>query len=301
MTTHYYFLDESCGSNFQSLFERAQSFAARAAQRLDHPEDHQFAKAFELIFKTPVTDTQPMPRCLWFQPGPGQDSTAELRPRPVLAHVRRELHSLAHGWARTQVRQDAEVRIHWDGLGRYVQVWPRVFFDPVNYLVRNQGREDIEKLFREATASVMSEHPVELRLTPGKYHHPRRVVIDFTQKAWTEQISWEACEAADLVGHSIDLVADDLLEMTLIHEMMHCSANKLQDFFGDGESTSGWRLLTGLSKEQSYICAESIAMLCLVAGLGDLTPVGLPSGHRYTISEDGKIIGCEEMMDWILV
>lgn len=242
-----------------------------------------------------------MPRCLWFQPAPGQDSTAELRPRPVVAHVRRELHSLAHGWARTRVRQDAEVRIHWDGLGRYVQVWPSLFFDPVNYLVRNRNKDQIEKMFREATASVTSEQAVELRLMPEESHHPRRVVIDLTDKAWTERISWEACEASDLVGYSIDKVADDLLEMTLIHEMMHCSVYKLQDFFGEGESTSGWRLVKGLRKEESYICAESIAMLCLVAGLGDLRPVGLPSGHRYTISEDGKIIGYEETMDWVFV
>lgn len=302
MTTHFYFLDSSCGPNFQTLFERAQSFAARAAERLDDPEDTQFAEVFKLIFKTTVTDTLPMPRSPRFQPAPGQDHSQELRPRPVVAHVRRELHSLAHGWARTRAREDAEVRIHWDGLGRYLQVWPSVFFDPVNYLVRNQDREDVERLFREATASVMSEHSVELRLMPEEGHHPRRVVIDFTNMAWMRKVSWEACEAFNLVGCSLDHVADDLIETTLVHEMMHSSAYKLLDFFDDGESTSGWRLIMGLSKEQSYICAESIAMLCLVAGLGDLRPVGLPFGHRYTISEDGKIIGeQEEMTDWILV
>ncbi|KAG6359009.1 hypothetical protein INS49_012529 [Diaporthe citri] len=84
--------------------------------------------------------------------------------------------------------------------------------------------------------------------------------------------------------------------------MMHCKAYRLIDFYGDNEATSGWRLLAGLTKEQSYICAESIAMLCLAAGLADLSPIDLPWGYKYTISDYGEIIGYEdELRDWIFL
>lgn len=181
-----------------------------------------------------------------------------------------------------------------------MQHMPNVFFDPVNYLVRNYAMEVMEDLFSHATATVMSDHPVELRLTPED-HHPQRVVIDFTEQAWLKQISWETCETFNLAGVNIDTVAIDLLEVTLIHEMMHCNAYKLMDFPGDNGATSGWSLLAGLTRDQSYICAESIAILCLVAALGDLRPAGMPFASSYAITSDGKIIGCQEMLDWTLV
>lgn len=287
---HYYYLDASCGERFQVIFERAQSFAGRALQRLDDPGDLQFAEVFERIFKTPVTDSEPMIRCHRFEPTPAQNRKEELRPRSVLAHVRRELHSFAYTWARTAVRAEAEVRIHWDGMGRYVHLRPEVFFDPVNYLVRNHGKEDMEELFNDCTASVMVDHPVELRLTPED-HNPQRVVIDFTEKAREKEIQWEACQVARLAGHHIDSVSDNLLESTIIHEMMHCKAYRLFDYPGDNGATSGWRLLTGLTKAQSYVCAESFAMLCLAAGLADLNPSDLAWGYKYTISDAGRIIG----------
>lgn len=300
-TDHYYYIDSSCGKGFQDLFERAQSFAAKALERLDDPTDSHFAEVFERIFKTPVADVEPMKRCPRFDPAPTQDRKEELSPRSVLAHVRRELHSFAYGWERTTVREGAEVRFQWDGMKRYVQMWPKVFFDPVNYLVRNYSKDEMEELFSHATASVMTDQPVELRLTPED-QHPRRVVIDFTEMAREKQIEWEACELERLAGLHIDSVADDLLETTIIHEMMHCKAYRLMDFSGDDEATSGWHLITGLTKEQSYLCAESIAMLCLAAGLGDLSPIDLPWGHKYTISDKGEIIGYDdELMSWTLL
>ncbi|KKY39614.1 hypothetical protein UCDDA912_g00318 [Diaporthe ampelina] len=38
----------------------------------------------------------------------------------------------------------AEVRIHGDGMGRWVQQWPEVFFDPVNHMIRFGSREEME-------------------------------------------------------------------------------------------------------------------------------------------------------------
>lgn len=113
MSTHYYYIDSSCGQDFQVLFERAQSFAARALERLNDPADSRFAEAFELIFKVPITDATPVGRCPRFQPAPGRDRKEALRPRSVLSHVRRELYSFAYCWARTYVREDAKVRMHY--------------------------------------------------------------------------------------------------------------------------------------------------------------------------------------------
>lgn len=291
---HYYYIDPSCGENFEALFERAQSFAARALERLEDRDDKEFAKVFKLIFKTSIGDTEPMARSEEYEPpGTFLKPEAELRPRPVVDHVRRELYSLAHRWTRTMARAGAEVRLHWDGTGRYVEHRPEVFFDPVNFMVRHCSRGFMEGLFRDCEATVMLHHPVELRLIPED-QHPRRVVIDLTERARRKQIPWAACAGAGLNGLHVDDFGHNLIEITLIHEMMHCSAYRLLDFCDENQGTSGWHLIAGLSKECSYLCAESIAMLCLAAALADLKPTDLPSGYRYTLSRNGKITAYQE-------
>lgn len=295
---HYFFLDDSAGE-FEVLFKRAQFFASRALARLDDPADTQFAKVFELIFKTPLHDTEPMNRSPDFQPAPEQNREAELQPRPVLAHVRRELYSFAYLWARTGNRAQAEVRIHWDGMGRYAKQGAS-FFDTVNFLVRPYSMKTMKETFGECTATITGLPPVDPRLIP-EGENPQRVVIDFTDLARRKQVSWEATAESDLAGLFVNSVADDLLEITLIHEMMHCRAYRLVDFHDENKATSGWKLVAGLTKEQSYTCAESIALLCLAAALAELKPPGQPLGYSYTISGDGTIIHHQDIEDWTFV
>ncbi|KAI7779101.1 hypothetical protein LA080_001355 [Diaporthe eres] len=289
MATHSYYLDPSVGEGFQVLFERAQSFAARALERLSDPTDSQFAQVFELIFKTPITDAEPVGRSVEFEPAEGQDRAYELRPRSVLSHVRRDLRSFAYGWERARFRALAEVRIHGDGLGRWVQQEPEGYLDPVNYIVRDDSKEEMEHTITESTATLSGDLPEASPLIP-EYQHPRRVVVDFTEKAQRKQIPWASVVGGSLNGLHIDDVGNDMLEITLIHEVMHCRAYRLLDFFDEDGKTCGWSMLMGLSKDESYICAESIAMLCLAAALADLEPADLPRGYRYTISSDGEII-----------
>lgn len=288
MATHSYYLDPSIGSYFQDIFERAQFFAARALQRLDDPTDSQFARVFELIFKTPITDAEPVGRCDRFQPAPGQQRESELRPRSVLSHVRRELRSFAYGWEKAKFRALAELRLHWDGRARWVRQG-QVYFDPVNYIVCSDSKEDMEKSLTQSSATISADHAADTRLFP-EYQHPRRAVVDFSEKARRNQIPWAECVEANLNGLHIDDIGNDMLEITLIHEVMHCQAYRLRDFFDENGRTCGWDMLMGLNKDESYNCAESMAMLCLAAALADLRPAGLPRGCKYTISSDGKII-----------
>lgn len=288
MATHSYYLDPSLGEGFQVLFERAQSFAARALERLSDPTDSQFAQVFELIFKTPITDAEPVRRSIEFEPAEGQDRAYELRPRSVFSHVRRDLRSFAYGWERARFRALAEVRIHGDGLGRWVEQEPGRYLDPVNYIVRDDSKEDMEHSFIESSATVSGDFPEAPPLIP-EYQNPRRVVVDFTEKARRKQIPWASVVEGKLNGLHIDDVGNDMLEITLIHEVMHCQAYRLLDFFDEDGKTCGWDMLMGLGKDESYICAESIAMLCLAAALADLEPADLPSGYRYTISSNGEI------------
>lgn len=286
--SHYYYLDDSMGKDFDVVFKRAQSFAARAAERLDDPTDWQFANLFERIFKTHITDPRPVARAPEYEPPSYLDREYELRPRSMLGHVLRELRSFAYGWIRTTARPRAEVRLHWDGLGRWVQRGPEAFLDPVNYVVRSDGREAIEKTFSQAMATLSGDHPENLQVVP-KHQHPQRVVIDFTEKTRRQQVSWATFAGRNLTGVHIDALGNNLLEITLIHEIMHSQAYRLVDFFDDDGTTLGWNLVQSLKREEAYICAESFAILCLAAALADLKPVGQPDGYRYAICGNGEI------------
>ncbi|KAK2615537.1 hypothetical protein N8I77_002284 [Diaporthe amygdali] len=302
MVKHYYYLDGSCPENFDVVFKRAQVFAARALERLNDLEDVEFAHFFELIFKTTTTDVQPMMRSPNFEPSPDLDREIELRPRPVAAHVRRDLYDLANNWNRTNSRAHAQVRIHFADIDRYQQQTEQMYFDPINFLIFfADSKADFDRLVNNSTALITHERPVELRLTPDNYQHPQRSVVDFTQMAKNLQISWEEWEAQDLAGVHINEVAGDLIEITLIHEILHCNAYRLADFPDENDATCGWSMLMGLTKEQSYLCAESIAMLSLAAGLADLKPVHLPEGHGYTISRQGEVTVYSDLSEWTVV
>lgn len=257
------------------------------------PADSQFAQVFELIFKTPITDAEAVGRSVEFEPADGQDRAYELRHRSVLSHVRRELRSFAYGWEKAKFRALAEVRIHCDGLRRWVQQEPEGYLDPVNYVVRDDSKEEMEQALTESTANLSGDLP---EAPIPEYQHPRRVVVDFSEKALKTQIPWASVVGGRLNGLNIDDVGNHMLEITLIHEVMHCQSYRLVDFFDEEGRTCGWSLLMGLSKDESYICAESIAMLCLAAALADLEPADLPRGCRYTFSSDGKIIPDQVIM-----
>lgn len=291
----YYYLDASVGNihGFEALFMRAQSFAASALERLtDHPLDPDFARVFEHIFKTPVTDLEPMRRSADFRPTNGQGFDQE--PRPVLAHVCRELYSFANDWSRTLNRTRADVCIHFDGSVRYVRHpgYPRGLFDPVNHMFASRSIEEMEWLWHNTLAFVSYCHPLDPNFNP-LWEHPQRNVIDFTHVAVSIQATWEKLTGASLGGLQVGAVATSSLEIILIHEMMHCEVYGLQDFWSDsGPSggTGGWDVIMSVTKEQSYVCAESIAMLCLAAALADLQPMHLPRGYGYTIRRDGRIV-----------
>ena len=116
----------------------------------------------------------------------------------------------------------------------------------------------------------------------------------------------ETCAGASLNGLHLDAIANDLLEITVIHEMMHGGAYGLLDFYGEDGRTSGLRLA-----KESYICAESIAILRLAAALADLEPVDLPSGwrqvhsfqDRWNHNLSGRILAMcsgviQDLMEW---
>lgn len=276
----YYYLDASMDKDFDKIFSRARSWAASALKRLDDPKDSEFKKVFQNIFKTSVTDTQPMPRSPGFQPS----QQGELQPLPVISHVRRELHSLAHGWIRTDKREEAEVRIHRNALQRYVQIGPS-FHDPVNGMIPidSNWEENFRWIWSNWNAFVIRTRQED----DPKHQNSRRSVIDFTENA---QTNWEHWVGISLHAYHVDLVMDGLLEHILIHEMMHCEAYGLLDFHNELGETSCWDLVARLTKGEAYICAESIAMLCLAAAVADSLPAGLDKTFKYTVTKGGFIV-----------
>lgn len=278
--SRYYYIDASMDKNFNEIFKRAQSWADLALKRLSDPNDAEFREVFQNIFKTSVMDNQPMPR----SPGFAPSLHADLQPLSVTSHVRRELHSLAYGWTRTDKREEAEVRIHKNAMHRYVQIAPALFHDPVNAMaiIDINWNENLGWMWNKWHAFVIHGRQVDY---PG-YQNPQRNVIEFTENA---QNHWGLLVGVDLYNQHINSVMKGLREHILIHELMHCEAYGLLDFYNERGQTSCWDLVAGLPKGQAYICAESIAILCLAAAVAALQPVGYDKTFKYTVTKDGRI------------
>lgn len=260
-----YFIDPSCGDDFEATFRRCQHWAQRAVERLNDPTDTDFARCFHVIFKTPKEDRELMPRShnwlrVWANPRTSlpQNLTNEgTDPLPVVDHVRRDLQSFATEWQRTGNRAQAEVRIHVRDRRRYREqdIEERRgrrrhyhLLDGANWMVAGKGdnwaeewnnvwdpKED-ESIVPFAQTRLTTTESV-IGTAPPNPHNINRTVIDFMDALWINggpavYDNLQLDEQPDLWSRGICRFGDitqRMVETTLIHEMMHTNRYRLMD------------------------------------------------------------------------
>lgn len=296
-----YWIDHSCdqatGGDFEAYILEARHWARRAAERLRSGSDTDFARVFNVVFKTPRTDRVPCSAPSFWQQVNGIQPEAEWK--PSARHVLDVLRDFAHGWARTPDRRAADVRLYAGAAG--LARWRRTrvghgrsarsfYYDPVNH-VRLTGDWDNLVAGQAFTSWMVRElglddddNPLPPPPRRGQ-ENPLRVTIDVCPGAWEPSAaghgpaSLARLSASSLLAgtHKVGRLAESLIPRLLFHEFMHCRHYLLDDHRRDRE-TSGWKYCMRRKKGEAATCAESMAMLGLWAGLADLRPRGQPRG-----------------------
>jgi hypothetical protein len=261
----YYWIDRSCdeaaGGNFDAYIFEAQHWANRAYERLRSPSDTDFARVFNVIFKTPKTDTMPCSKPSFWQQVNGIHPENEWK--PSAHHVLAALHDFAHNWSRTPHREKADVRLYSNrGLARWQPTPNGSRYDPINHihLTGDWANLTTGEAF---TSYLLPQH------SPNPNENPRRVTIDICPSAWRKTagspLSLTHLNPTTMTTDPNLTIADlspTLLPRLLLHEFMHSRAYLLDDHPSDGE-TSGWEYCMRRKKGEAAGCAESVAMLGL--------------------------------------
>ncbi|AEO66217.1 uncharacterized protein THITE_2128311 [Thermothielavioides terrestris NRRL 8126] len=264
-----YWIDQSChdaaGSNFDEYVIEARRWARRAYERLRNPKDTDFARVFNLIFKTPTTDKTPCSKSFRWQQAHGLQPESEWK--SSYENVMSVLHDFAFNWARTSHREKADVRIY-SAPGGFSRWKPDLehkhLYDPINHVWYHNGAD----VFHTCQAFVSNKRPA--RLPAGMV-----LSLDRLDPALVKRMT-----TGDSKGKlaAVGLFSPWLLSRLLFHEFMHASCYMLDDHLTDPEGTSGWAYCMRRKKGRAASCAESLAMLGLWAALADLRPAGEPKG-----------------------
>lgn len=282
-----YYIHNSCPEGFDLYVQEAMLMARRAYEKLSNPADTDFARVFNVIFKTPITDMDRFPAPYLFQLQNGFQS--ERHWRTTIQHVRSTLRDFGYSWRRTRNRGEADVRIYCDNGRRFVQAngpSGRRWFDQENQLLLTGDLREVS----QGQAFTSYEKPPPSRNNRGE--NPHRVTIDICNEAWEGGRIGVPMSLSDLFESiqngsasvlNIADIGDTLMTRILFHEFMHCCAYGRDDAPDDNDGfTSGWEYCMRLSKSQACAGAESITFLALIATLSDRRPRGARYGG-YTI------------------
>ncbi|KAM7199262.1 hypothetical protein V8F33_004510 [Rhypophila sp. PSN 637] len=297
-----YWIDESCHGigeqDFDVYIREARYLAGRAAARLQRASDTDFARVFNVIYKTPKTDNDRFPPPYLYQLMHGFGHEQDWR--NVLDQTRAVLVDFSTNWRRTNRRQEADVRIYSDAGERWLPTSdPEAqFYDPINHIYLTG---ELEELYEgQAFTSYRAREGV-----PGET--PHRVTIDLCEMGW-EGLETNApislgelhsvISSQDLTQINIGDIGEHLITRLIFHEFMHCSAYGRDDAPGDNEGhTSGWEYCMRLTKSQACAGAESIAYLALAAGLAEMRPQNKTTGG-FTIDRTWDAIpGSHDLPD----
>ncbi|KAK0723338.1 hypothetical protein B0T26DRAFT_642743 [Lasiosphaeria miniovina] len=264
-----YWIDASCdqaaGGNFNKYIDEARHWAGRAAAKMTSPSDTDFARVFNVLFKTLVSDNVPFPPPMLFQRM--NDFVPENYWKSLPAQVRRVLSDFANNWQRTTQRREADVRIYSDFGRRWRQLPSGEHIEPVNHVLNLCSDEEDENGDSEwselwaGDAFVSHELPGGL-LVPGEKH--KRVLVSVF--------------GPNVEKMKIDRIGQTLIARLIFHEMMHSVCYGLNDHDTDGMGTAGWQYCMKLNKGAGATGAESLAYFGLWAALADARPAGQPRG-----------------------
>lgn len=238
-----YFIDSSCdeeaGGDFETLYLlEARHWAKRAFERLRSDTDEDFARVFNIIFKTPKNDTRryPMPKRWrdWFG---NYDKHSET----LVNHVLRVLHDFAHNWARTDKRTEADVRIYAGkrGLRRCLPLPDENMYDSENGMLTDS--DDLDGL-----DGFCTNLPYQIHNFKTEKEH--RSVIDICPPPWKARSTLSThnavlsafdtallqCGNQNTIDQRISCVkvgdiSRTLIPMLIFHESMHAHPYLLDD------------------------------------------------------------------------
>ena len=286
----YYWIDSSCGGlfklKFQNFIVEAQTLAGRAVERLESPTDTDFARIFNIIFKTPKTSTAefPLPD-LWFELNGQKDMDRELRPKKSIPdQVIETLKDFASDWEQTRDREKANVRIYNNTAKRITgDSFDGIWEDPINHL-KTCG--DLEAARKEDNGITIGE--CKGYKGPNGKENPKRCTIDILPSAWKASSSnlplsveglktWIAKTAIPCYPVTLEMAkfAEAMMTLTVAHEFMHTHAYGFTDGTSTGlggQETAGWAYIMKETKDMAYENAEAVALLIIAAGFADLRP-----------------------------
>ncbi|KAK7708016.1 hypothetical protein SLS64_006838 [Diaporthe eres] len=302
----YYFIDTTCDSNarnatrgnrsFDFFVRAAQSWARRAVERLRDNSDTDFARVFNVIFKTRKNDRTPLPRSHRWQSRFGYQDDRDWV--PTIDHVIRVLSDFGDNWRRTENRQEASLRFFSDNRRR----WLEGGRDPVSQ--QDRRYDPVNHVWYAGNVAALDRgQAVGFDGIPGSeqfpHFHPdmrqherrensRRYVIDISNNAWNEFRDWSnvlGSRGANFNNVTINDIISSSMTRLILHEVMHCLPYYLDDVptrFPDGTTeTSSWQAVMNCKKGDAHRNAESIALLGLWAALADTIPQGRNAGGFY--------------------
>ncbi|KAM7197075.1 hypothetical protein V8F33_005734 [Rhypophila sp. PSN 637] len=274
----YYFIDPSCdnvggkGYEFEDYFLEAQGRARLAINRLQSDTDTDFARVFNIIYKTPKTDTAkyPMPLFYAHQHNLDEAERLDLGEKTIYEHMMAALNDFASGWERTRDRQKADVRIYNDDGSRY------------QYLPEEDKTVD-------TLNHIWMDH---------RFENPTRAVIQLLPHKWKRMLEYNEKPSLTQLQRGIEILAMDgwprelhanewgngLVTHTVAHEFMHTQAYGFDD--GSNKNVDprvrvfhgGWGHVMGEIKVTVWHDAEAFACLLMAAGFAELKPYGKTKG-----------------------
>lgn len=206
---HYYFIDASCDINarnatrgnksFDFFVRAAQAWARRAVERLQDNSDTDFARVFNVVFKTPKTNRTPLPRPHRWQTRFGyQDDRHWI---PTIDQVIKVLSDFGNNWLRTNDRHQANLRFfsdnrrRWLDGGRDPESQQDRCYDPVNHVwyMGNVAALSYGQAvgFDGIPGSEQFPHFHPNARQDARRETPKRYVIDISNKAWEEFRDWD--------------------------------------------------------------------------------------------------------------
>lgn len=206
---HYYFIDSTCDSNarnatrgnqsFDSFVQAAQLWARRAVERLRDNSDTDFARVFNVIFKTRKNDRTILPRPHRWQNRFGFQDDCDWV--PTIDHIIQVLYDFGNNWHRTEDRQRASLRFFSDNRRRWLDggrdsvSHQDRFYDPVNHLWYTgnvTALDDGQAVgFDGVPGSENFPHFNPESRQQAQRESSRRYVIDISNNAWNNFRDWD--------------------------------------------------------------------------------------------------------------
>lgn len=221
-----YWVDASCGHNFDVYVQEAMRLAGLAASLLES-DNPGFHRVFHILFKAPVTDEEIFtPPKLWHQANQTKKENSHWK--TAKDHVIDDLRHFSWRWARTESRELAKVRI-FNNRGKRFKV------DTNNPTLWHDKLNGVSVSGKLTSTIARVSHPFKSPL-PINGPHPKIVTMDLFDGAWVgvnnatlQSLDHLQFKGAPQLSPHVDPPCLDFLPITILHEFMHSVAYGRED------------------------------------------------------------------------